>query len=182
MCVQHTTELCPISTPSVSKKSLPLQYRYANGVRKCQKSAYPCGRIVHIHRSANMTTFFAFDLAEWVTCFTVRADPVIRSSHLNSTIFRLNPHGYRWSAGSNSIVFDECQNNSANYIQGTNDRTSSTENSCLNVYGRACSEKPRCVAVKMIERSEIEDNRQNSKDARHYIKELFLANPSLKRF
>ena len=25
MCVQHTTELCPISTPSVSKKSLPLQ-------------------------------------------------------------------------------------------------------------------------------------------------------------
>ncbi len=24
MCVQHTTELCPISTPSVSKKSLPL--------------------------------------------------------------------------------------------------------------------------------------------------------------
>ena len=90
--------------------------------------------------------------------------------------------GYRWSAGSNSIVFDECQSNSANYIQGTNDRTSSTENSCLNVYGRACSEKPRCVAVKMIERSEIEDNRQNSKDARHYIKELFHANPSLKRF
>ena len=114
------------------------QMGYANA----KKVRTPCGRIVHIHQSANMTTFFAFDLAEWVTCFTVRADPVIRSSHLNSTIFRLNPHGYRWSAGSNSIVFDECQNNSANYIQGTNDRTSSTENSCLNVYGRTFSCKP----------------------------------------
>ena len=45
-------QLSPLKNPvSVQNQRLPdfFTYRYANGVRKCQKSAYPNGRVVHIN-------------------------------------------------------------------------------------------------------------------------------------
>lgn len=52
-----------------------------------------------------MPAFLTFDLAERIPCFAIRAYPVIRRSHLNSTIFRLDSHRCRRSAGSKENVF-----------------------------------------------------------------------------